>query len=272
MIQEGVQAVSAGLPWEYYLIELLPWIPSVLTIFGWIMVYWGQLVAQRKAFLLSTRKEAWMQLHKAILDYQKLLLGYTGRLYMLSDHVDKRPPTDAAGAPAASSAVEWSETLPGDAAQEWLFLLEHFEVLFSATALLRLQLANIHMLIQESLHLSRQLMFVPSHNETMTVGDISKALEPALQRLPLLNDQIALMYDLLIYLQNFVFEGIAEYAVPPRHPDSTSAVRIGFAANDSAHKSLHIVDGHGVVHDAAISPQKASLVEPDWLPRDSMSC
>ena len=245
---------------------------AILTIAGWYMVYRFQVVSQRKAFLLQTRKEAWRELHKAILDYQKLLSADLGNINFVNAFLVGRPVPNRASTAAINCAMTWSETLPSDASTDWTLLMEHFEVLFPETAKIRLQLLNIERLIREDIYASRREMFGPSHEQDATIGMLEKAMEPALKRLPLLGNQIALLQDLLIHLQNTVFSNLTSYSVSPRQPMSQSAVRLGFAANDRKRRILHIIDGYCAIHDAAISPQSTSCVEPDWLPKDPPSC
>jgi len=247
-------------------------VSAILTIAGWFMVFRFQVISQRKAFLLQTRKEAWTDLHKVILEYQKHLSADLGYINFLNAFIVGRPAADGASTAAMSCAKTWSETLPHDALTDWAFLMEHFEVLFPETAMIRLQLLNIERLIREDLSASRRQMFSPSHEQTSTVGVLAEAMEPALRRLPLLGDQIALLQDLLIHLQNIVFSKLTSCSASPRQPASESAVRLGFAGNDRRRRILHIIDGYGDIHDAAISPQSTSCVEPDWLLKDPPSC
>ena len=247
-------------------------VPSVLTILGWLAIYGFQLKSQRKAFLLQTREEAWRELHGAVLDYQKLLTADLGSINFVNAFLVNRPGPGPASAAAMSCARTWSETLPSDASTDWTFLMEHFEVLFPETAEVRLQLLNIERLIREDLHASRRQMFGPSHEQQTTVSVLAEALEPALSRLPLLSNQIAFLQDLLIHLQNRVFSNLTSYSVPPRQSVAAPEVHLGFSTNDRRHRILHIIDGQGTVHDAALSPQKAELVEPDWLPARTPSC
>jgi hypothetical protein len=236
------------------------------------MVYRFQVISQRKAFLLDTRKEAWTELHKAILGYQKLLSADLGSINFVNAFLVGRPVHTQASTLAMDCARTWSETLPSDTSTDWTILLEHFEVLFPETANIRLQLLNIERLIREGIFASHRKMFGPSHEPDATIEMLAKGLEPALRRLPLLVDQIALLQDLLIHLQNTVFSGVTSYSVPSRQPAALSAVRLGFAANDPKHLILQIIDGYGVTHDAAISQQSTSLAEPDWLSKDPPSC
>ena len=196
----------------------------------------------------------------------------TGSIGFLVPFLDGKRSDEAAGSTAISLARQWSETTSGDAATDWIFLMEHFEVLFPAAAGLRLQLVNIQMLTEQDVSASRRLMFIPSHDEKPTVETLSTALEPARRRLPLLYDQMSLLWDLLVYLQNFVFAEVANYTVPARKPQSPLAVRLGFAEEDRRHRTLHIMDSLGTIHDAAISQQSTSFIEPDWLRKNPLSC
>lgn len=273
MLQSNAQAASSWALIGRFIVEALPWlIPSLLAVLGWLALYRGQVVSQRQAFLIDTRRSAWQELHRATLEYQKQLLNLTSGITFLAPFLDGKGAEELAGSTAVSLARQWSETVSGDASMDWIFLMEDFEVLFPAMASLRLQFVNIQMLIEQDMSASRRLMFVPSHDEKPTVGSLSAALEPARQRLPLLCDQMSLLRDLLIYLQNFVFAGLTHYSVPARNPKPPLAVRLGFAENDRGHRTLHIMDGYGTIHDAAISQQSTSFVEPDWLPKDPPSC
>lgn len=245
---------------------------AILTIAGWFMVYRFQVISQRKAFLLDTRRSAWTDLEKATLEYQKQLGTLTSSIVFFIPFLDDRHSEGPASSTAISLARQWSETTSGNAATDWIFLMEHFEVLFPAIASLRLQFVNIHMLIEQDVSASRRLVFPPSHEEKPTVGSLSTAFEPARQRLSLLYDQMSLLRDLLVYLQNFVFAGLTGYSVPARNPTSPLAVRLGFAVDDPGHRTLHIVDGSGTVHDATLSQQSGTLMEPDWLQNSPPSC
>ena len=267
------QGVSFWASLGNWLCSAASWlVPSVLTILGWLAIYIIQLCSQRKAFLLQTREGAWRELHKAILDYQKLLSADLGNINFVHAFLVGRPAPNRASAAAMNCARTWSETLQSDASTDWTFLMEHFEVLFSETAKIRLQLLNIERLIREDIYASRREMFGQSHEQDATIGMLEKAMEPALKRLPLLGDQIALLQDLLIHLQNTVFSNLTSYSLSPRQPVSQFAIRLGFAASDRKRGILHIIDGYGALHDAAISRQSASLVEPDWLSKDPPSC
>jgi hypothetical protein len=74
-------------------------------------------------------------------------------------------------------------------------------------------------------------------------------------------DQIALLQDLLIFLQNSVFSSITKNVVPARTPVGDNRVRLSLNKEDG---KLHIVDGLGKTHDAPLSQTTPGPVPVDW--------
>jgi hypothetical protein len=74
-------------------------------------------------------------------------------------------------------------------------------------------------------------------------------------------DQVALLQDLLTFLQNSVFSSITKNVVPARTPVGDNRVRLSLNKEDG---KLHIVDGLGKTHDAPLSQTTPGPVPVDW--------
>lgn len=236
-------------------------VSAILTIAGWFAIYRFQVSSQQKAFLLQMRKEAWKELHGAILEYQTGIFKDANRVqqlfYALLACTGKTQLQDR----AIEDARQWVSSSPQTSGATVLFLLENFETLFPETSSMRLQIANIDTILQEGYsqarsELSRQFVDSTASNSTCLTP-----LTGAVNLHDLALDQIALLQDLLTFLQNNVFSSITKYTVPARVPVGENRVRLVLKKEDNR---LHIVDGYGTVHDAPLTKTTPRSVPVDW--------
>lgn len=236
-------------------------VSAILTIAGWFMVFRFQVVSQRKAFLLQTRKEAWRDIHSTILQYQSAVIidaNEIHRLYHPFWAANTNPQTLEK---AIADAEEWAMKPSGGSAAEVLFLLENYETLFPETSLCRLQLANIDMNLQSRYSDDRRNLVQGLAHQLPPREVCGASLAEADSRHDLAFDQVALLQDLLIFLQNSVFSSITKNVVPARTPVGDNRVRLSLNKEDG---KLHIVDGLGKSHDAPLSKTTPGTVPVDW--------
>lgn len=236
-------------------------VSAILTIAGWFAVFWFQVVSQKRAFLLQTRKEAWRDLHSAILQYQSAVgrdANEIHRLYHPFWAANTDPHTLER---TIADAEDWAVKPSGGSAADVLFLLENYETLFPETSLCRLQLANIDMNLQSRYSDDRRNLVLGLAHQLPPREVCGASLAESDTMRGLAFDQIALLQDLLIFLQNSVFSSITKNVVPARTPVGDNRVRLSLNVSDG---KLHIVDGKGIMHDAALSQTTAGPVPIDW--------
>ena len=236
-------------------------VSAVLTIAGWFAVFWFQVVSQRKAFLLQTRKEAWKELHGAILEYQSAISADANQVHQLFHFFQACNTRPQVLDRAIEDAKQWASNSPRASGASVLFLLENFETLFPETSSIRLQLANIDMLLQTRYSEARSGLWQQVIATSVSDSACRDALADATNVYDLALDQIALLQDLLTFLQNNVFSSITKYAVPARVPVGENRVRLVLKKEDNR---LHIVDGYGTAHDAPLSKTTPGPVPVDW--------
>lgn len=237
-------------------------VSAVLTIAGWFAIYRFQVSSQLKAFLLQTRKEAWRDIHSAVLQYQSAVIKDANeiqRLYYPFWAANTKPQMLEK---AIADAQEWATKPSSGSAAEVLFLLENYETLFPETSLCRLQLANIDMNLRSRYSEDRQNLLRGLAGESPSKSNCQAFLGDADSRRDLAFDQVALLQDLLIFLQNSVFASITKNVVPGRTPVGDNRVRLSLNKEDS---KLHIMDGLGKIHDAPLSKTTARAVPIDWV-------
>jgi len=234
---------------------------AILTIAGWYMVYRFQVVSQRKAFLLQTRKEAWRDIHSTILQYQSAVIKDANEIQRLHYPLWAANTDSQTLEKAIANAEEWATRSSGSTVAEVLFLLENYETLFPETSLYRLQLANIDMILESRYSDDRRNLLRGLAGQSPSKSTCEAFLADADSRHDLAFDQVALLQDLLIFLQNSVFSSITKNVVPARTPVGDNRVRLSPNKEDG---KLHIVDGHGTVHDVTLSKTTPGPVPVDW--------
>jgi hypothetical protein len=162
---------------------------------------------------------------------------------------------------AIDDAQEWGTRSSTASVGEVLFLLENYETLFPETSLCRLQLANIDMILQSRYSEDRRNLLRGLAGESPSESTCEAFLGDADGRHDLAFDQVALLQDLLIFLQNSVFSSITKNVVPARTPVGDNRVRLSLNEGDG---KLHIVDGLGKTHDAPLSPTTLRPIPVDW--------
>lgn len=234
---------------------------AILTIAGWYMVYRFQVVSQRKAFLLQTRKEAWRDIHSAILQYQSAVIEDANEIHRLYHPFWAENANPRTLDKAIADAQEWATKPSSGSAAEVLFLLENYETLFPETSLCRLQLANIDMNLQSRYSEDRRNLVLGLAQQLPPREACGASLAEADAMHGLAFDQMALLQDLLTFLQNSVFSSITKNVVPARTPVGDNRVRLSLNKEDG---KLHIVDGLGKTHDAPLSQTTPGPIPVDW--------
>lgn len=236
-------------------------VSAVLTIAGWYMVYRFQVVSQRKAFLLQTRKEAWRDIHSAVLQYQSAIIEDANEIHRLYHPLWAQNTSPTILEKAIVDAKEWATQPSSGSAAQVLFLLENYETLFPETSLCRLQLANIDMNLQSRYSEDRRNLVLGLAQQLSPREVCAASLAEADSMHGLAFDQMALLQDLLTFLQNSVFSSITKNVVPARTPVGDNRVRFSLNKQDG---KLHIVDGLGQTHDAPLSQSKPGPIPVDW--------
>jgi len=230
-------------------------------VLGWFAVFGFRAISQTKAFLLQTRKEAWKELHSAILEYQSGIVADANQVQRLSRTFQAYNTSPQLLNKAIDEVTQWASNSPQASGANVLFLLENFETLFPETSSIRLQFANIDMLLQDRYSKARAGLLQQIISRAPPDAACEDALADAVNLHALAFDQVALLQDLLTFLHNGVFSSITKYTVPERVPVRENEVRLSLRKEDG---KLHIVDGHGTVHDAPLTKTTPGPVRVDW--------
>ncbi len=188
-------------------------------------------------FLHNILNEARKDIVKAVRDYQDWL----GGVHAFFDQLPWRLDLEASGVPQdwLRAHRESMEAVNPDAGTRWIMTLEEYEILFPETAECRRALSDEQRKIRERLT-DIQFSILNSATRDRTVRSYSE-ISNAVQ------DQLALMEDVRVYIQNKTLSSITGNTVPMRKPPDPKVPRIVAGANGQ----LEIVTGEELAARAA---------------------
>lgn len=155
-----------------------------IAVLGWLITYWLNVKAQRKAFLNQIQNSARLDITRALRDYQSWLtemIDKSNRLYDMLYVVNLS--NGFVAQQLNETRKSFNDALCAPTSTDWIIILEEYETLFPETRQARVQLLEKHRRIKDKLvNYSR---------------DYKKKID-----INLILDQLALVEDLRIYIQN----------------------------------------------------------------------
>lgn len=214
-------------------------IPVLIAVLGWLASHALALRAQRKSFQNQVLDRARLDVTAKIRDYQNWLSELSAWIRSLNFHkpaIAARVHVDLAATAKQFLALQARR----NDARAWSLSLEDYQILFPETATARRRLDRRHLRIAFGLEVpfTRLLRLSLTHPPITEYEELVKVAEGVL---PLIDDQSALLEDLLIHLQNVTLSRIMDRAVPPRSPQDPSVPRLAFTRASM----LEVVDASG---------------------------
>jgi hypothetical protein len=197
-------------------------IALVIAVIGWIITYLFSIRAQNENFVNQVKNNARLEIVKSIREYQDWLGKVQVALMSLGYNIVLQE---------SNLQVDWFKTMVE--LQElfstqvnlfrWMYLLEEYEILFPKTKEARCFLieqdGKIGNFLNECLYELRS-----------NIADFDE-LKRIVERIgkdsnEILANQIALMQDLLVYLQNLCLSSFTHHIIPERKPQDLSLPRL----------------------------------------------
>lgn len=195
-----------------------------IAVGGWIINHVLTIRAQNKSFRNQIINSARLDITKAIRDYEDWLLILKSSV----DGVRYEIIFQELGL-----TTNWPEKIRNitnklciyKSGTNWICRLEEYELLFAVTRACVLQLINHHNKIQNIIDILIQGL-CSEIDEPEALKLRKRALKNAENNLEFVYDQLALMEDLLIYLQNYSLGFITKKRIPEREPKDPSIPRL----------------------------------------------